>query len=84
MRVKPPMPSRSAGASERRQFVIDTVSTATYTRAVGGAFDGAGPGEPSGPSWRGVIGMLIGILVVLLLIGGAVFLAVSNPGTPTP
>ncbi len=78
------MPSRSAGASERRQFVIDTVQTATYTHAVGGAFDGAGPGEPSGPSWRGVIGMLIGILVIFALIGGAVFLTLTNPGTPSP
>lgn len=43
-----------------------------------GAFDGAGPGEPSGPSWRGVLGMLFGILLVLGLIAAGVFLAVTN------
>lgn len=33
-----------------------------------GAFDGAGPEEPTGPSWRGVIGMLIAIIIALAVI----------------
>ena len=49
-----------------------------------GAFDGAGPGEPATPSWRGVIGMLIGILVALGIIAIVVFVVVSNPATRTP
>jgi hypothetical protein len=51
---------------------------------MGGAFDGAGPDQPSSPSWRGAIIMIVAVLVLFLLIGGAFFLAVTNPGTPTP
>jgi len=47
--------------------IVDTGSTAGYIRRMG-AFDGAGPEEPTGPSWRGVIGMLIAIIIALAVI----------------